>query len=204
MVTISRLYGAGGIRVADALVEDLGFRRVDRELAEQAAQRLGMEPELAESLDERAPALVEEIGLALAGGELPVAVPQQPIGDRPLAQAIRRVMDSLASAGGYVILGRGGQAALRHRPNAVHLQLVADLEDRARRIAEWQGLSEERAREQCRRVDADRAAYVRRFFDEDIGDPALYDAILNTSRLGIEGATAVALAAVRQRFGATP
>ena len=49
-----------------ALAEALGFKFVDREIVEEAARRLGVEPEVAQSRDERAPALVEEIGLALA------------------------------------------------------------------------------------------------------------------------------------------
>jgi cytidylate kinase len=194
-VTISRLYGAGGIRVAEALAEALGYTKVDREIVEQAATLLGIDPEVAESLDERAPALIEEAGLALAAAEMP-ATPS--LEDRALADAVRRVIESLGLTGGYVILGRGGQAALRDR--AVHLQLVGDLEDRARRIAESQGISLDQARERCRHVDADRAAYVRRFHDVDIADPLAYHAVLNTSRLGVDGAAQAALAVVRQRL----
>lgn len=200
-VTISRQYGAGGIRVAAEVGRRLGYRTVDRELVEEAARRLGMEPGLAETLDERAPALIEDVGLALAGTELPVGVPAPTVGDRALADAVRRVIGSLAATGGYVILGRGGQAVLRGRADAVHLQLVADPEDRARRIAEWQGIPEERAREECRRVDHDRAAYVRRFAGADINDALLYDAVLNTSRLGIDGAVDAAIAVVHGRLG---
>jgi cytidylate kinase len=200
-VTISRLYGAGGIRVAEALAGALGFTNIDREVVEQAAAQLGMDPQVAESLDERAPALIEKAGLALAAAEIP---PTPSLEDRALAEAVRRVIESLAATGGYVILGRGGQAALRDRADAIHLQLVGLLEDRARRIAEWRGIPLDEAREQCRQVDADRAAYVRRFHDVDIADPLLYDAVLNTSRLGIDGAVEAALAVVRGRIqGAT-
>jgi cytidylate kinase len=200
-VTISRLYGAGGIRVAEALAGALGFTNVDREVVEQAAAQLGMDPEVAESLDERAPALIEEAGLALAAAEIP---PTPSLEDRALAEAVRRVIESLAATGGYVILGRGGQAALRDRADVIHLQLVGVLENRARRIAERQGIPLDEAREQCRQVDADRAAYVRRFYDVDIADPLFYDAVLNTSRLGIDGAVQAALAVVRGRIqGAT-
>jgi len=102
--------------------------------------------------------------------------------------------------GGYVILGRGGQAVLRDRSDACHFQLVADAEDRAGRVMESQGLSREEALERCRRVDADRAAYVRRFHGLDIADPLLYDAVLNTSRLGIEGAVRTAESVARRRL----
>lgn len=196
-VTVSRLYGAGGIRVAEALAEALGYTKVDREVVEQAATLLGIDPEVAESLDERAPALIEEAGLALAAAEVP-STPS--LEDRALADAVRRVIESLAATGGYVILGRGGQAALRDRADAVHLQLVGDLDDRAKRIAGSRGISVGQALERCRQVDADRAAYVRRFHDMDIADPLAYHAVLNTSRLGIDGAAEAALAVVRARL----
>jgi cytidylate kinase len=199
-VTVSRLYGAGGIRVAEAVGEGLRWRAVDRELVEEAARRLGVDPRLAAALDEKVPALIEEAGLALAAAERP-PVPVSALDDRALAEAVRAVIVSLADTGGYVILGRGGQAALRDRPDAVHIQLSGDLEDRAARVAERQGISQAEARARCRRVDEERAAYVRRFHGADIRDPLLYDAILNTSRLGVDGAARAALDVIRSRLG---
>jgi cytidylate kinase len=196
VVTISRLYGAGGVRVAEVLAEALGWTKVDRELVEEAARRLGVDPRLAAALDEKVPALIEEAGLALAAVERPPA-PVSVLGDRALAEAVRAVILSLADAGRYVILGRGGQAVLRGHRRAVHLQLTGELEDRAARVAEWHGISQAAARHMCRRVDDERAAYVRRFHDADIRDPLLYDAILNTSRLGIEGASRAGCEVVR-------
>jgi cytidylate kinase len=199
-VTISRWYGAGGIRVAEALARELSWKKADRELVELAARHLGLGTEEAEALDERVPALVEEAGLALAAAELPMGFTAPPLDDRALAEAVSEVIRSLADAGGYVILGRGGQAVLRARKDAVHLQLVGDPEDRAARVAEWQGVPLEEARDQCRRADEGRAAYVRRFHGVDISDPLLYDAVLNTSRLGVEGAAAAAIRLVRARL----
>ena len=183
------------------MARDLGWRMVDREVVEEAARKLGVDPEVAEALDERVPALIEEAGLALAAVELPMGVPSSHLEDRALAGAVRTVIESLAQAGGYVILGRGGQAILRDRSDVVHLQLVGALEDRSRRVAEWQGVSEDQARQLCHRFDESRAAYVRRFYDADINDPMLYDAVLNTSRLGIEGAAVSGLEVVRTRLG---
>jgi cytidylate kinase len=200
IVTISRAYGAGGSRVADALAAELGWQKVDGEVVEQAARSVGVDPQVAEALDEKVPALIEEAGLALAAAELPVGIPPPILEDRALAEAVTMVIRSLADTGGYVILGRGGQAALGDRDDAVHIQLVGTLPDRARRIAEWRGISEAEAVEQCRRVDEDRAAYVRRFHAVDVHDPLLYHAVLNTSRLGIQGASEAALAVVRHRL----
>jgi cytidylate kinase len=201
IVTVSRQYGAGGLTVAAAIAEGLGFRFADREIVEQAAAKVGLDEDLAEHLDERVPALVEKVGLALAAAspEFGLVAPTA-ADDRLLADEVRRVLESMASAGGFVVLGRGGQAALHDRPDAVHLQLVGDPDDRAARIARSQGLSEREAKEACRRVDAERSGYVRRFYGVDINDPLRYDAVLNTTRLGTDGAIEAGTAIARRRL----
>jgi cytidylate kinase len=202
VVTLSRQYGAGGLRVGPTLAEALGFRFVDREIVEEAARRLGVQPEVAEERDERAPAIVEEIGLALAAASPELGIAAVPeLDDRALAEATRRVLLSLADAGGYVILGRASQAALARRSDACHIALVGDQPDRVRRIMEWQNVSEREARSRCERVDAERAGYVKHFYGKDIRDPLLYDCVLNTSRLGLEATTELAVAAARSKLG---
>jgi cytidylate kinase len=192
------------------VAEALGFRLADAELIDESARRLGVDPELARAWDERAPAVIEELGIALAagtpfvgGGPAPQFDPQVP-SDQALADATRKVIESLADAGRYVVLGRGAQAVLHGHRDAVHLWLVGDLADRVRRIMDWQGLSEKDAREACERVDSERAGYLRRYYGKDLREPHLYDAILNTSRLGVEGATAAAVDIARRRLQPGP
>jgi len=207
VVTVSRQFGAGGQSVAPALARALGYRFVDREVVEEAARRLGVDPEAAMARDERAPAIVEEVGMALAAGTPPFGgAPLPPAGATTLsagalAEATRTVILSLADRGAFVILGRGAQAALGGRRDACHLALVGDLADRARRVAASRDLPERQARSLCERMDAERAAYVSRFYGVDIRDPGLYDCVLNTSRVGVDGAIAAALEVVRGRFG---
>jgi CMP/dCMP kinase len=200
-VTVSRQYGAGGLRVARAIAEALGCRFVDRELAEEAAKRLGVDPGSVRDRDERAPALVEEVGLALAAASPEMGLaPALDLDDRMLAEATRRVILSLATAGGYVILGRGSQAVLAGRSDACHVSLVGDLSDRIARIVRSQSVEEKHAAALCARMDAERAGYVKRYYGADIRNPLLYDCVLNTSRLGLDGATAAAIAVTRGKL----
>jgi cytidylate kinase len=203
VVTVSRQYGAGGLRVAPALADALGYRFVDREVVEEAARRVGVDPELARDRDERVPDLIEQLGRALAAASPEFGMSFPPVEDRTLADATAEVVRALAAAGGYVILGRGGQAVLRDRPDAFHLSLVGSREDRLARVMKSQGLSERESADRLERTDDERAAYVKRFLGADINDPLLYDCVLNTSRLGIAGAVAAAVAAARHRFGLT-
>jgi cytidylate kinase len=201
VVTVSRQYGAGGRRIAAVMADALGFHLVDREIAEEAARRIGVDPKVAEARDERAPAIVEEIGLALAAATPGFGLPPIPeLDDRTLAEATRRVILSLADAGGYVILGRGAQAALSGRPDACHVSLVGERGDRARRVAAWQGIDEHEALVRCERIDAERANYLRRFYGRDIRDPLLYDIVLNTSALSLDLAAEAAVDVARRKL----
>jgi cytidylate kinase len=204
VVTVSRWYGAGGRRVAPAMAEALGYQMVDRELVEMAANRLGVDPELARRRDERVPDLMEELGRALAAASPELAytpLPQQ-FDDRSLAEAVQHVVRSLAERGGFVILGRGAQAVLAARDDVCNILLVGDEHDRLRRVMRSQGIDEKEARARMERADGERRGYVRRFHGADINDPALYDVIVNTSRLGLERATRVAIGAARIKLQA--
>lgn len=201
VVTISRQYGSGGLRVAPAIAQALGWTFVGRELTEQAALRLGVDPEMALARDERVAGLIEEAGLALAAATPDFGFSPPPdVDDRTLAEAVRRVILSLADTGGCVIMGRGSQAVLADRDDACHLSLVGDPRDRALRIMRSQGVDRKEAAARCERVDSERVAYVKRFHGRDIRDPLLYDCVLNTSRLGLDRTIDAALAVVRRKL----
>ena len=75
------------------------------------------------------------------------------------------------------------------------------IEDRVRRIMAWQGVGQKEAERLCRDHDDERAHYVRHFYGRDISDPLLYDAVLNTSRLGLDAAASVAVAVAKKKLG---
>lgn len=143
--------------------------------------------------------------MALAAGNVPygTAIPAElaeSVDDRTLADATRAIVESLADAGGYVVLGRGAQAALAGRRDVCHLSLVADQADRVRQVMTWNHVENREAARRCSETDAERAAYVRRFYGRDIRDPLLYDAVLNTSLLGLDGATEIAITIARRKL----
>ena len=85
--------------------------------------------------------------------------------------------------GGAVILGRGGQVALRDMPDVLHIRVVAPLEIRIRRVQEREGLTADKAREQVSVSDQASAGYVKHYYNADPADPSLYDLVINTSKI---------------------
>jgi cytidylate kinase len=50
------------------------------------------------------------------------------------------------------------------------------------------------------KADADRAAFIKKYFREDIADPSHYDLVLNTAGLSVDQATEIVKASFRAKF----
>jgi cytidylate kinase len=106
--------------------------------------------------------------------------------------------------GNVVILGRGGQAILKDKPEVLHVRIVASLEARAQHLHKRENYSLGEAQDIAIKRDQASAEYLKRFYDLDWTDPALYDLVINTTKLGLEGATQLIVAAVEHLPVAKP
>ncbi|MFM8932323.1 MAG: cytidylate kinase family protein, partial [Gemmataceae bacterium] len=88
------------------------------------------------------------------------------------------------------------------RETTRHLRVVADQADRGRYLSQWLRLPAEQAERTLAEADRRREDFLHRHFGRAFVDPVTYDATLNTSRLGEEGASGVALQAFLCRFPA--
>ncbi len=85
-----------------------------------------------------------------------------------------------------IILGRCASEILTGQPNVFNVYVVADKEDRIRRIMSKEALSYEDAKEMLDQNDRARAAYYNEHTGKLWGDVNNYHMILDTSKLGIE------------------
>ena len=141
------------------------------------------------SIDEKARSLVEQIYT------LDQPEPLHSIADR----AQREVIEQIASAGGCVIVGRRAGQVLAGRPNLLRVFITSDVESRAERIAQRDGLTAEKALAQVRRADRERADYCNSLSSVKWGEASSYDLCLDTRRFGLEGATNIIVAAARMK-----
>ncbi len=180
-VTISRQMGSLGNVIADALAERLGFRKVWREVINQAAIRSGA-PEVAL-------AVIDELGM--------LGLAPSPKTKRAYISAVASVMDELVEEGQVVIVGRAGQVILRDRAGVLHVQVIAPVELRVERIMKRHNISLEAARAQVEASDRYRRNYLRHYYQARWDDPLLYDLVINTEHLTAEEAADSVCAAVR-------
>ncbi len=205
IVTVSREFGAGGGDFARELGTRLGWPVLDRDLVHRVATRLRMDDETIESFDEHPPGLLAKIARLLV-------IPQNDVYDFPpledipwhdsIAAASTREIREAAAAPPLVVVGHGAPCILAGRPDTLHVFLYAPLETRVRRLAGRFPVPVAALPELANRADRERQVYVQRYFHVDWRQDALYGLKLDTARVPIAVAVALAERIVRDSAGA--
>jgi cytidylate kinase len=201
LITISRLYGAGGSTVAGKVAETLGWRLVDNAFVEAVAERAGLPPEEVARHEERTPSFLDRLSrtTALAFPEM-FATPVASVEDfeeEKLVKITRGLCAELAAEGRMVLVGRAAAAVLADAPAALHVLVVREREDRIQEAVQRLGIERDGAIAAVDEVDHNRERYHREYYGRVWLDATNYDLTLNTSRLGFDGATDVICARAR-------
>ena len=202
IITLSRQLGAGGGGVARIVADRLGWSVIDNEVIDEVAARAGMPAEEVAERDERAPGFIERLARTLAtampefvspeGGTLPELTEER------LVKVTERVVADLAAQGEVILVGRAAPAVLATHPHALHVKVVAPVAYRAARLMQRDGIDLKEAEKQIQDVDGNRGRYHKQYYGRDWDDASNYDLIVNTERLGIEGAVDVILDRVKR------
>ncbi|MFN8455486.1 MAG: cytidylate kinase-like family protein [Anaerolineae bacterium] len=115
------------------------------------------------------------------------------------AQSVAFVQSTIQAAyqrGNMVIVGRGGQAILKGKPDVLHVRIEAPLDVRNHRVHEQEKVSLAAAQDIVIKHDRVAADYLKRFHDVDWADSRLYDLVINTDKLGVEGTVSLIAQAV--------
>lgn len=205
IITVSRLFGSGGSEVAALAAKELGWSLLDNAVVDQVAARLGITPAQVAAREERVPSLVERISDALTLGSqewiTPMTAARRAPSDEQLIEVTRHVLDEAILAGPLVIVGRGAQAILAERSDAIHVFCYAPRAALISRIMERERVGGDEAARLVDEVNAHREAWVRRHFDRAWNGHENYSLSLNTARLGIPGSSDLIVFAARARFG---
>jgi cytidylate kinase len=194
VVCISAVDGARGEEVAPAVAQALGYRLVDEEIVRKAAHEANVDiSQIAEVEKRRSMAvrLLDSLGsnTSLATFAMAGYVPghEAPV-DSDLRGLIRTTIEELAERGDAVIVAHAASMALGDRSDVLKVMLTASRTARQRTLAEDRDLDDKAAAKQVDKGDGNRADYLKRFYGITHESPADYDLVLNTDRLGPDGA----------------
>ena len=204
VITITRQYASGGSEVARLVAGALGWTVIDNEFVDQVAERAGLPVAEVAQLEERAPGLLERLArtLAVASPEMFLASAAAPPVERDeatIVQVTERVIAEAAAHGRIVLVGRGAQAVLARRPDALHVYVVASKPWRMQLAVERLGVDPARAEQVVDETDRQRDQYVKTYYKRQRHDFVNYDLVVNSERLGLDGAAAVVVSEARRR-----
>jgi cytidylate kinase len=209
VVTIGRMYGAGGETVGGMVAERLGAELVDGKIFAEVARRLELPPDEVEKHEEVPGSFMNRVLQALGSASIEFAAPPEatawtpPYNDptfdtrRAVLQITQEVIREAARTDNAVIVGRGAAFLLQDHRRALHVLLRGSEHHRSGVLRESLGLGEEEARRRIKQVDANRRAYVRQVYNHDWLDAGHYHMVLDTGRLGYQRAATAIVAAVR-------
>ncbi len=182
IVTISRGSASGGLLLANALGERLGYEVVGREEILRDAARFGApEDELREALL-KPPSFWERLKHTR----------------RRYLAFVQLALCQQVQSDGVIYHGNAGHVLLYGLPHLFCVRLIAPIAFRVQQIMQEQNLSREQALELIETVDKERQAWTRFLYGLDYLDPHLYDLIVNLKVLSVDGAAELVASAVQR------
>ncbi|MEN6466439.1 MAG: cytidylate kinase-like family protein [Syntrophaceae bacterium] len=176
VITLSRLPGALGGDLARKIAKDLQIDIYDQEIVEEIARNTNVSRKIVESLDEQDRSVLDDWISALGEDHMWAY--------EYLGQ-LTKVICAIGTHGYSLIIGRGAGYILP-REVSLRVLVVAPLEIRINNVMRKYGASEKDARRNVMRAEAERRAFIRKYFQADLTEPANYDLAINTENTDVE------------------
>ncbi len=187
IITISRPYGSGGTLFAQELAKRINYSYIDKNYCAIVGDEVKHCLEYFGQEEEKAPLLVDRIS------EL--------MNMRSFYKVnLFATIYSLALKNNVIFVGRGANIILQGIPNVLTLQIVGNLEDRVKAIAELKGISYEEALNLIEKMDNEKKKFIQYYFDKNIFDPTLYHFVINLSFVPINNAVEIVTDYVNKFF----
>ena len=198
-ITISRQSGSGGHAVAEKLVQymaasaptgHLPWMIFDRNLVEQVLEDHQLPQHLVRLMPEDRVSDVTDMLHNMFGLHPPFWT---------LVHQTSETILRLANQGNVILIGRGANLVTHGLRHAFHVRLIGSLEKRAAHIQEIRNVDKKAALEIIQREDRGRERYLKKYFNQDVENPLIYDLLINTDLVTYdESARMIAEAALRR------
>jgi len=182
VVTISRDTGCDGIPIIKEVVRQLNNRSkhhpwqfVSKEIFEKSAQKLNINPEIFNKLeDSKEKSFVEEIINSFSRENYP--------SDFKLKKTYKEVIELVAKKGGVFILGRAGVAIVDHNKRNLHIMLTASEQWRVNKLAKEHGTTKAKTLRHLKESDKHRSDFKKYYMGRTV-QTSDYDLVFNVGSL---------------------
>ncbi len=190
-IAVSRLPFSGATELAQKLGIRLDYGLFGQEIVDQIAAEEGVSKSLVAGLDEHVESAIERHILD--------GFRRRSFTESDYLRDASRIVSTLGIRGHTIVLGRGG-ACILPEDNTLRVLVVAPEQWRCDRLAKIHKLSADEAAERLKRDDVGRAEFWKHHFGVDQTNPLLYDVVVNTGTLTIDGGVDLVAAAFQRRF----
>jgi len=185
-ITISRQSGSGGHAVAEYLVRYMNanapgiqfpWMAFDRNLVEQVLEDHHLPTHLARLMPEDRISDLTDMLHQMFGIHPPFWT---------LVHQTSETILRLATQGNVILIGRGANLVTNKVRHAFHVRLVGSLKKRIAHLQEIRGVDAKTALEIVQIEDRGRQRYVKKYFNEEVENPLIYDLVVNTDLMSYE------------------
>jgi cytidylate kinase len=183
VLTVNREFGSGGGRIAQRIAEQLGWKLLDRDIIDAIAYAAHVAPKVVQRYDEHVQSWLRRLnqqamrGAALAAG---IELADNAVFDaEEMVRISQKVIEEAWTEGNAVIVGRGSQCVLQHKPDVFHAFVYAPCKERMERLKTRleKGINIE---QRMKTVDGERGKYLQEYYGKNWLNPHLYDLMLSS------------------------
>ncbi len=184
VLTVNREFGSGGGRIAQTIAGWLGWKLLDKDIIDAIAYAAHVDANVVRPYDEHVVSWLRRINqqamrsAALAAG---LELGENSVFDaEEMVKISRKIIEEAHAEGNCVIVGRGSQCVLQHKPDVYHVFVYAPYKERILRLRKRleKGANVE---QRIRTVDEERAKYLQQYFGKNWCNPHLYDLMISSS-----------------------
>ncbi len=189
VITISRQYGAGAMALGRMLAEKRSYTLASRDIVQQIADKakvstdfvLAVEKEAGTKLSRFMTRIISSRGMV----NKILREDSGYIDEKLYLDYLVLTVVQIADEGNAVIMGRGSQYILKTHPEAIHILLIDEMENRVKRVEKREKVSRESAMRIVAHEDKRRMNLYHRLGKQDFDSPSLYHMVLNMDRVSL-------------------
>ncbi len=192
VITISRQFGSGGITLGKMVAEKFGYSFADTEVISKVAEMANVSTHFVETVEKEAGGKFSKIIKNMVSKSLVDRILKDERGyidEEIYLDYLVLIIAQIADDGDVVIMGRGSQYILDDHPDAYHVLLINEFENRVKFMVEHYDLSSKRAQQVVRAEDKRRLNLYRKLGKIDYDDPHLYHIVLNMNKMDLHKAS---------------
>ena len=196
VITISRQFGAGGKTLGKMIAKELGYTFADQQIIQKIAETANVSPHWVESIEKEAGTRLTKVidhVVSMRWVERVLKEERGYIDEEIYLDYLVVIISQVAEEGNVVIIGRGSQYILNDHPDARHILLVDEIENRVKFMMENYALSGKEAEKIVAKEDKRRMSFYGKLGKADFDNPGLYHLVLNMGRLSMEKALQLVL-----------